>query len=138
VRPELVAEIAFNEIQASPHYPGGFALRFARVKRYREDKSARDADTIETVRALYQGQLHRRASEKLRLKGVPVSLTSCSLRVRVFPTRASGSRDSSPSGALSRVSFHSDQNPGQHGNQSLVKRGARSRVSKTVTKTMSR
>jgi len=38
VRPELVAEIAFNEIQASPHYPGGFALRFARVKRYREDK----------------------------------------------------------------------------------------------------
>src|SRR5258705_6043285 len=63
VRPELVAEIAFNEIQASPHYPGGFALRFARVKRYREDKSARDADTIETVRALYQGQLHRRAGE---------------------------------------------------------------------------
>jgi len=63
VRPELVAEIAFNEIQASPHYPGWFALRFARVKRYREDKSARDADTIETVRALYQGQLHRRASE---------------------------------------------------------------------------
>ena len=63
VRPELVVEIAFNEIQASPHYPGGFALRFARVKRYREDKSARDADTIETVRTLYQGQLHRRASE---------------------------------------------------------------------------
>src|SRR6266853_607666 len=63
VRPELVAEIAFNEIQASPHYPGGFALRFARVKRYREDKNAKDADTIETVRALYQGQLHRKASE---------------------------------------------------------------------------
>jgi len=63
VRPELVVEIAFNEIQASPRYPGGFALRFARVKRYREDKSAGDADTIETVRALYQGQLHRRASE---------------------------------------------------------------------------
>jgi DNA ligase-1 len=63
VRPELVVEIAFNEIQASPHYPGGFALRFARVKRYREDKSARDADTIETVRTLYQGQLHRRPGE---------------------------------------------------------------------------
>jgi DNA ligase-1 len=63
VRPELVAEIAFNEIQASPHYPGGVALRFARVKRYREDKSAKDADTIETVRALYQGQLHRRPGE---------------------------------------------------------------------------
>src|SRR5258707_221597 len=63
VRPELVAEIAFNEIQASPHYPGGFALRFARVKRYRGDKSAKDADTIETVRTLYRGQLHRRAGE---------------------------------------------------------------------------
>jgi DNA ligase-1 len=63
VRPELVVEIAFNEIQASPRYPGGLALRFARLKRYREDKSAKDADTIETVRALYRGQLHRRASE---------------------------------------------------------------------------
>ena len=62
VRPELVVEIAFNEIQASPHYPGGFALRFARVKRYREDKSAKDADTIETVRALYEGQWHRKAA----------------------------------------------------------------------------
>ena len=61
VRPELVAEIAFNEIQASPRYPGGFALRFARVRRYREDKSAREADTIATVRALYEGQLHRGA-----------------------------------------------------------------------------
>src|SRR5438105_2695238 len=59
VRPQLVAEIAFNEIQASPHYPGGFALRFARVKRYRDDKSAKDADTIETVRALYEGQRPR-------------------------------------------------------------------------------
>src|SRR6266571_995634 len=63
VRPELVAEIAFNEIQASPHYPGGFALRFARVKRYREDKGAKEADTIETVRALYEGQLHRKAMD---------------------------------------------------------------------------
>jgi ATP-dependent DNA ligase I len=61
VRPELVAEIAFNEIQQSPTYPGGFALRFARVKRYREDKSATDADTITTVRAMYEGQLHRKA-----------------------------------------------------------------------------
>jgi len=60
VRPELVAEIAFNEIQQSSTYPGGFALRFARVKRYREDKSA--ADAIETVRALYEGQLHRKAA----------------------------------------------------------------------------
>jgi ATP-dependent DNA ligase I len=56
VRPELVAEIAFNEIQASQTYPGGFALRFARVKRYREDKTAREADTIATVRAIYERQ----------------------------------------------------------------------------------
>ena len=62
VRPALVAEVAFNEIQASPTYPGGFALRFARVKRYREDKSAKDADTIESVRALYEGQRHRKAA----------------------------------------------------------------------------
>ena len=52
VRPELVVEIAFNDIQASPHYPGGLALRFARVKRYRTDKAAADADTIDAVRAL--------------------------------------------------------------------------------------
>jgi DNA ligase-1 len=52
VRPELVVEIAFNDVQWSPHYPGGLALRFARVKRYRTDKSAAEADTIETVRAL--------------------------------------------------------------------------------------
>ena len=56
LRPEIVVEIAFNDIQASPHYPGGMALRFARVKRYRPDKRAEDADTIETVRALYAGQ----------------------------------------------------------------------------------
>jgi DNA ligase-1 len=57
VRPELVVEIAFNDLQASPHYPGGLALRFARVKRYRKDKTAGDADTIDTVRAIYQRQL---------------------------------------------------------------------------------
>jgi DNA ligase-1 len=56
VRPELVVEVAFNDIQASPHYPGGMALRFARVKRYRADKRAEDADTIETVRALFERQ----------------------------------------------------------------------------------
>jgi ATP-dependent DNA ligase I len=52
VRPELVAEIAFNDVQASPHYPGGLALRFARLVRYRPDKRAADADTIEQVRAI--------------------------------------------------------------------------------------
>jgi ATP-dependent DNA ligase I len=59
VRPELVVEIAYNEIQESRIYPGGLALRFARVKRYREDKAASQADTIAAVRALYEGQLHR-------------------------------------------------------------------------------
>jgi DNA ligase 1 len=54
VRPELVVEIAFNDLQASPHYPGGLALRFARVKRYRTDKTAGQADTIETVREIYK------------------------------------------------------------------------------------
>jgi DNA ligase-1 len=53
VRPELVAEIAVNEIQASPQYPAGLALRFARVKRYRSDKRPEEADTIDTVRRLF-------------------------------------------------------------------------------------
>ena len=56
VRPELVVEIAFNDLQVSPHYPGGLALRFARVKRYRTDKSAEQADTIETVREIHAKQ----------------------------------------------------------------------------------
>ena len=52
VEPKLVAEIAFNEIQVSPRYASGLALRFARVKRYRPDKAAAQADTFETVRKL--------------------------------------------------------------------------------------
>jgi len=59
VRPELVVEIAFNDLQASPQYPGGLALRFARVKAYRPDKRAEDADTIETVRQRYAEQMAR-------------------------------------------------------------------------------
>jgi DNA ligase-1 len=62
VRPELVVEIAFNDLQASPRYPGGLALRFARVKGYRIDKTAADADTIETVRGIYAEQVAK-ASE---------------------------------------------------------------------------
>jgi DNA ligase-1 len=54
VRPEVVAEIAFNEIQVSSQYPGGLALRFARVKRYREDKRASEADTFATIQTIYQ------------------------------------------------------------------------------------
>ncbi len=52
VRPEVVAEIAFNEIQVSAQYPGGLTLRFARVKRYRSDKTAAEADTFAAVRSL--------------------------------------------------------------------------------------
>jgi DNA ligase-1 len=52
VRPELVVEIALGGVQSSPQYPGGVALRFARVKRYREDKRPEDADTIDAVRKL--------------------------------------------------------------------------------------
>ena len=55
VRPELVAEIAFDGVQTSPRYPGGVALRFARVKGYRPDKRPDEADTIETVRAIHAG-----------------------------------------------------------------------------------
>lgn len=52
VRPELVVEIALDGVQRSTRYPGGVALRFARVRGYREDKSPTDVDTIDTVRAL--------------------------------------------------------------------------------------
>jgi DNA ligase-1 len=55
VRPELVVEVAFDGVQRSPRYPGGLALRFARVLHYRPDKRAADADTIATVRAIHQG-----------------------------------------------------------------------------------
>jgi len=54
LRPEVVAEIAFNEIQASSQYPGGVTLRFARVKRYRDDKPASEADTIATIHQMYR------------------------------------------------------------------------------------
>ncbi len=56
VEPKLVAEIAFNEIQVSPRYPSGLALRFARVKRYRPDKSAADSDTFQTVQKIATGR----------------------------------------------------------------------------------
>jgi len=55
VRPELVVEIAFDGVQTSTRYPGGVALRFARVLRYRPDKSAAEADTIDAVRAVHDG-----------------------------------------------------------------------------------
>ncbi len=61
VRPELVVEVAFNEIQRSPHYRSGFALRFARINRIREDKGPADADTLERVRELYEKQFRYKA-----------------------------------------------------------------------------
>jgi DNA ligase 1 len=64
VRPELVVEVAFDGVQQSPRYPGGVALRFARVKGYRPDKTPGDADTIETVRAIHAGE--RRAARRAR------------------------------------------------------------------------
>ena len=56
VRPELVVEIAFSDLQASRRYPGGLALRLARVKRYRDDKTAAEADTMATVRRIAASQ----------------------------------------------------------------------------------
>jgi DNA ligase-1 len=52
VRPEIVVEIALDGVMESKRYPGGIGLRFARVKRYRDDKTADDVDTIDDVRAL--------------------------------------------------------------------------------------
>jgi DNA ligase 1 len=54
LRPEQVVEIAFDGVQGSARYPGGLALRFARVLRYRDDKGPAEADTIDTVRAFYE------------------------------------------------------------------------------------
>ena len=59
VRPEQVVEIAFDGVQASSRYPGGMALRFARVKGYREDKPAEEADTIDAVRDIFERQAKR-------------------------------------------------------------------------------
>ena len=60
VRPELVVEIAFDGVQTSTRYPGGVALRFARVMRHRPDKTAAEADTIDAVLAVHAGGLSGR------------------------------------------------------------------------------
>jgi DNA ligase 1 len=60
VRPELVVEVAFDGAQASSRYPGGVTLRFARVRRYRDDKTVDEADTIDAVRRLHRGSLPAR------------------------------------------------------------------------------
>ena len=65
VRPEIVVEVAFNEIQRSPHYRSGFALRFARVTRIRQDKGPGDAGTLDRVRELYDKQFRYKAKINL-------------------------------------------------------------------------
>ena len=60
VRPELVVEVTFNDLQKSLRYPGGLALRFARVKGYRPDKHASAADSMERVRAIFAKQQQQR------------------------------------------------------------------------------
>ena len=60
LRPEQVVEIAFSDVQESTQYASGVALRFARVKRYRDDKTAGEADTLETVYAILRGQVEKR------------------------------------------------------------------------------
>ena len=55
IAPEIVVEIAIDGVQRSTRYPGGIALRFARVKRYRDDKRPAEADTVQALRALLRG-----------------------------------------------------------------------------------
>jgi len=61
VKPSIVVQIAYNEIQKSPHYKSGFALRFARITRIREDKTPSESDTIQRIRALYEKQFEHKA-----------------------------------------------------------------------------
>jgi DNA ligase 1 len=56
VRPEVVVEVEYNEIQRSPTYPSGFALRFARIARIREDKAPGQVTTLEALRGLFERQ----------------------------------------------------------------------------------
>src|SRR5439155_648345 len=60
VRPDVVVEVAYNEIQRSPHYPSGFALRFARIVRVRDDKGSADVDTYARLKELYAKQFERK------------------------------------------------------------------------------
>ncbi len=64
VKPEIVVEVAYNEIQKSPHYKSGFALRFARITRIRDDKNPQQADTIGRLKELYARQFQRKAKAK--------------------------------------------------------------------------
>jgi DNA ligase-1 len=63
VEPRVVVEVLFSDIQRSPRYRGGYALRFARIARLREDKTPREADTIQSIGKIYRGQLAPRPAE---------------------------------------------------------------------------
>jgi DNA ligase-1 len=73
VEPALVVEVAFSDVQSSPRYPGGVALRLARVRSYRPDKTVALADTFERVRAIWEAQVAHEAngSTPLRQPGRP-------------------------------------------------------------------
>ena len=68
VKPSIVVEVAFNEIQRSPHYRSRFALRFARITRFREDKRPEDADTLSKLNALYENQFRFKAKADFEAK----------------------------------------------------------------------
>lgn len=63
VQPKIVVEVAFSEIQKSPHYESGFALRFARITRIRTDKSPEEADTIRKVKQIFEEQFERKSKK---------------------------------------------------------------------------
>jgi DNA ligase-1 len=60
-----VKKVTFDEVQRSPHYRSGYALRFARITRIREDKSANDIDTLEKVKEIYESKFERKAKPQL-------------------------------------------------------------------------
>jgi DNA ligase-1 len=66
VTPRIVVEVAYNEIQKSPKYKCGMALRFARITRIRDDKNPEEADTIQRVRKIYEKQFEKKARINLR------------------------------------------------------------------------
>ncbi len=61
VTPQIVVEVAYNEIQRSPKYKSGMALRFARIMRIRDDKRPEEADAIQKVRKIYEKQFEKKA-----------------------------------------------------------------------------
>jgi len=64
VKPRIVVEVAYDEIQRSPHYKSGFALRFARIARIRDDKTPDEADSLQRMRSLYDRQFSRKGMLK--------------------------------------------------------------------------